>query len=256
MTTTIFKKGGELQCWVTAYDFYQSSVLAECEVDAILVGMDLSQHFAGLPEGEYIAAEHMCYHIQVVARGAADLPIISSLPLSPKSSSEEVLAAAKDMMECGAHAIALTGGRDVIKQLEKLIENNIPVVGHVGLDQNIMKDWRLNGRDETLVQKIIEDSKLVANRGAKALILECIPKDLAQNITSQLKIPTIGIGAGIQCDGQLLLFDDIVGLSEADLEAKYIKRYSNFRQVMKQSVAQFKTDVKEKRFPNDRSSFV
>lgn len=253
-TSQLFKKGGDAQVWVNACGYKQALMLAESGVDVILAG-GIRVQCDDLKNGDILPMEVHSYHTKLVRKAAPNLPIVVSLSGITEVSATELLKKAQVLVECGASAICISGGRDILSSLSKLTDNGIPVVSHIGFDLDTIKNWRINGRDERILQKVIEDSILLASRGVQALILECIPRDIAQTITSQIKIPTIGIGAGIHCDGQLMLFDDLIGLSEPDLEAKHIKRYSNVRQVIKQSVNQFCSEVKDRRFPNDRSSF-
>lgn len=243
------------QVWSTAYDANQASILVEAEVDAILVGDSLGMTFGGQKDTKGVTIDDMCYHTKVVARNAENIPVIADLPAGSYEDADQALESAQKLIEAGADAIKIEGGRAVLEQIEKLVENDIKVVSHIGLTPQTMQDWRVQGTDETSALKIMEDAKLLMKRGIKALLIECVTEELGSNITIKSSVPTIGIGAGPKCSGQVLVFDDIVGMSPSTFQPKFVKRYSNIRETIKQSIVQYKKEVEEGRFPDKKHSY-
>lgn len=253
----IFEKSGKKMAWVTAYSYLQAKILSEAEIDAILVGDSLAMTFAGHKDTKSATLDAMLYHTEAVIRGANGIPVIVDLPIHSYDSPEQALESAKKCIDIGAVGVKLEGGRGVIPQITLLDEEDILVVGHIGLTPQTSDSWKVRGKDETGATRILEDANMISKRGVKAVVLECIPQDLAKQITHQISVPTIGVGAGVECDAQILVFDDIIGLyyENSESEPKFVKRYSNVREVIRQSMIQFKKEVEDTKFPDDRHSY-
>lgn len=245
---------------LTAYDFPFAQMVDEAEIDAILVGDSLGVVVQGHENTLKVTMDQMIYHSQMVSRGVQRGLVIGDMPfLSFQISLDETLRnAGRFIQEGGVHAVKLEGGERILDRIEALVKMDIPVMGHLGLTpQSIHKTggYRVQGRDAKSAQKIKDEAKQIENAGAFALILETVPMELAKQITQSISIPTIGIGAGPFCDGQVLVLHDILGLFQRFFP-KFVKRYADLRTPALKAFQQFKHDVESGKYPSEAESYL
>lgn len=244
---------------VTCYDFTFARIIEQTEIDAILVGDSVGMAFGGLNTTLPVTLDQMIYHASIVRRGAPDAFIICDLPfMSYHVSIEDTLRnCGRIMKETGANAVKLEGGRDFSRTVEALVAASIPVMGHLGLTpQSVHKlgGYTVQGRDDEKRRVMIEDAKLLEKAGAFSIVLEMVPEGLAKEISESLAIPTIGIGAGKYCDGQVLVINDLLGMDER-FNPKFLKKYANLSRVVKKALKQYNLEVKERKYPDEEHSF-
>ncbi|MDJ0624778.1 MAG: 3-methyl-2-oxobutanoate hydroxymethyltransferase [Candidatus Caenarcaniphilales bacterium] len=253
---TLKAKGQKITC-LTAYDYRTAQILDKAGIDIVLVGDSLANVFLGYDSTTQVGMTEMTYHTKAVAKGIKRALLVTDMPfLSYNLSIEKTISNAAELIKAGAKAVKIEGGNEnIIKAIESLHNVGIPVIGHLGYtpqSEGVLQS-RLQGKTENERQKIFEQSKKVEEAGAIALVLEMLPKDLAKEISHSLKIPTIGIGAGPDCDGQILVTDDLIGKSE--LKFKFVKRYAEIGQVIEESVTNYVSDVQKGNFPDNTHSF-
>jgi 3-methyl-2-oxobutanoate hydroxymethyltransferase len=246
------KERGEPISMVTAYDCPTARLADRAGIDVVLVGDSVANNVLGYESTVPVTLEEMLHHTQAVRRGVERALLVGDMPfLSYQVSVEQAIeSAGRFLKEAGADAVKLEGGEEMAERVEALDRMGIPVMGHIGLlPQRVSKlgGYRVQGREEEQARRLLRDAKVLEEAGAFALILELIPWQLAKLITESVKIPTIGIGAGPYCDGQVLVFHDVVGLSEHTL--KLAKRYANLAEIIEQALKEYNDDVKAKRFP-------
>lgn len=250
----MFTKNQKLT-FLTAYDFLTAQILEKAKIDAILVGDSLGMVFEGKTNTHEVTIEQICYHTQSVKKGAPNTPIIGDLPINTYLNPEEALKNAKKLIENGADLVKLEGGKKIAKQLNFLVKNKIQVIGHIGLMPQTSENFTVVGKNKEEKNKLLEDVEILDKIGLTAIILECIPAKIAQQITESIKTPTIGIGAGKFCDGQILVFQDLIGLTNPNFKPKFLKRYLNSQELFLEAVKAFKQDVEEKSFPDEKHSY-
>jgi len=253
------KADGEKIAMLTAYDYPFAQILDKAGVDIILVGDSLGMVFAGYPNTLPVRLEDLIYHTQAVVRGVKNALIVADMPfMSYQVSIEEARRnCGRAIKEGGAEAVKLEGGANMDDIIRALVDIDIPVMGHVGLTpQSIhrMGGYKVQGREKKQWKRILQDARAVENAGAFAVVLEGIPMELAREITSTLKIPTIGIGAGVHCSGQVLVIHDLLGIFD-EFNPTFVKRYANLHAVITQAVKEYIKEVKEKRFPGPEHSY-
>ena len=244
---------------LTAYDFTTAKMVDAGGIDAILIGDSAANVMAGHETTLPITLDQMIYHTQCVVRGVDRALIVADLPFgSYQSNSEKALESAVRMMkEGGAHAIKVEGGKEIEKSLIKIINAGIPVMGHLGLTpQSIYQfgTYKVRAKDDEEAEKLMSDAKLLEKLGCFALVLEKIPADLAKRVSESISIPTIGIGAGAGCDGQVLVYHDMVGMNK-DFSPKFLRRYLDLYTEITGAVSSFVKDVKTGEFPNENESY-
>lgn len=251
------KKGEKIVC-LTAYDFPTARILDRAGIDIILVGDSAANVFAGERTTLPITMEEMLYHTRVVCRAATNSLIIADMPfLSYQVSAHDAVFNAGRFLKVGAHGVKLEGGAPFLDAVKRLVDVGIPVMGHLGLTpQSIHKlsGYKLQGKTEPDKKRLAKDALLLEQAGCFAIVLEKIPAHLAQTITEQLSIPTIGIGAGVRCDGQILVLHDILGLFE-DFTPKFVKQYASIGDDILDAVQRYKDEVKKGLFPDASHSF-
>lgn len=253
------KEQGEPISMVTAYDYPTALIADKAGIDVVLVGDSVANNVLGYESTLPVTLEEMLHHSRAVRRGIKRALLVGDMPfLSYQVSVEQAIeSAGRFLKEAGAEAVKLEGGEEVADRVEALDEMGIPVMGHIGLlPQRVSQTggYRVQGRQEAQARRILNDAKVLEEAGAFSLILELIPWQLAKLVTESVKIPTIGIGAGPYCDGQVLVFHDLVGLSEHKL--KLAKRYAEVGEIIEKALRQYNEDVKQKRFPTvDEHSF-
>lgn len=253
------KAAGEKIAVLTAYDYSFARVLDGAGIDILLVGDSVGAVIQGQESTLPVTLEEMIYHTRIVARGRKRALLVGDMPfLSYQVSLEEAKRnAGRFLSEGGAEAVKVEGGVPVRKTIEAIVEMGIPVMGHVGLTpQSIHRfgGYKVQGKEKEARAKIMEDALAVEAGGAFSIVLEGIPLDLAREITERLSIPTIGIGAGPHCDGQVLVVYDMLGLFDA-YTPKFVKRYADLKGIMGEAVQRFIAEVREKSFPDDEHSF-
>lgn len=244
---------------LTAYDYSTAKMVDESGVEVVLVGDSLGMVLLGYDSTLPVTMEDMLHHTKAVARGIQNALVVADMPFMSYhiSVSESVRNAGRFLQEAGANAVKLEGGREIADTVKAIISAGIPVMGHLGLTPqsvNQLGGFRVQGRDEAAARQILNNALALQDAGAFAIVLECIPAALAEMVTARLDIPTIGIGAGKGCDGQVLVFHDLVGMY-SDLAPKFAKRYANLRTTVKEAVGRYRDEVKAGLFPGPEHSF-
>ena len=253
------KEAGEKITMLTAYDFSMARILDSAGIDAILVGDSASNVMAGNDTTVPITLDQMIYHAQCVVKGVNRALIVCDMPFgSYQGDSRRALnSAIRIMKESGSHAVKLEGGGEVVESIERILTAGIPVMGHLGLTpQSIYKfgTYSVRAREEEEAAKLIEDAKLLEAAGCFAIVLEKIPAGLATKVTAAVNIPTIGIGAGADVDGQVLVIHDLIGLTH-EFNPRFLRRYLNLYDEMTKAVEEYITDVRSQDFPNDEERY-
>ena len=253
------KRDGERITMVTAYDATFARLFDEAGIDVLLVGDSLGMVVQGQDSTLPVTVDEVIYHCRAVARGTRRAHVVGDMPfMSWQISAEEALRnAARFLSEGRAQAVKLEGGVDAAATIERIVHAGIPVMGHVGLTPqsvHAMGGFRVQGKTEAAAARVLCDAKAVAEAGAYALVLEGIPTDLAQQITDAIDIPTIGIGAGPHCDGQVLVCYDLLGLTP-ELKPKFVKRYAEFFEQGVAAARQYSEEVRAGIFPSAEYSF-
>ncbi len=244
---------------LTAYDALMARIFDEAGVDIILVGDSLGNVFQGHETTIPVTLEEMIYHTKAVVRGVRRAMVVTDMPfMSYQVSVEEAFRnAGRIMKEAGAGAVKLEGGERVVEAVARMTAAGIPVMGHLGLTpQSIHQfgSYRVRGTDPKEAEQILRDAKLLEEAGTFAIVLEKIPAELARKVTESLSIPTIGIGAGVYCDGQVLVYTDLLGLT-VDFQPRFVRRYERLYERILQAVSQFADDVRAQRFPSEEESY-
>jgi 3-methyl-2-oxobutanoate hydroxymethyltransferase len=253
------KRDGERITMVTAYDATFARLFDEAGIDVLLVGDSLGMVIQGQDSTLPVTVDEVIYHCRAVARGTRRAHIVGDMPfLSWQVSTEQALRnAGRFVAEGGAQAVKLEGGEEAAPTIERIVHAGIPVMAHVGLTPqsvHAMGGFRVQGKTEAKAARVLADAKAVADAGAYALVLEGIPTDLAARITAAVEIPTIGIGAGPHCDGQVLVCYDLLGLTP-DLKPKFVKRYAEFFDEGVAAAARYRDEVRAGTFPSAEYSF-
>ncbi|RMH36790.1 MAG: 3-methyl-2-oxobutanoate hydroxymethyltransferase, partial [Deltaproteobacteria bacterium] len=254
------KQRGEKIAMLTAYDATFARLLDESGVDILLVGDSLGMVIQGQPTTLPVTLEESIYHTRAVARGARRAHIVGDMPfLSYQTSIPEALRNAGRMIkEGGAHAVKLEGGAQHAELVSRLVHIGIPVMGHIGLtpqSYHQLGGFKVQGRGAGQADQLVADAHALEDAGAYAVVLEGIPREVAARITAELSIPTIGIGAGPDCDGQVLVIYDLLGMDDS-FKPKFVRRYEHFALRIRTAVAAFCEDVRQGAFPNDHESFT
>lgn len=251
-------RGQRITC-LTAYDYPTARLVDEAGIDMILVGDSLAQTVLGYDSTLPVTVDEMLHHVKAVRRGVRRALLIGDLPFGAYHSdpSAAVDAGIRYLKEGGAEAVKLEGGRHRTEVIRKLVEAEIPVMGHIGLTpQSVhsMGGYRVQGKTVESAGDLLADAQAVEDAGAFAIVLEGVPRELAGVITRRLRIPTIGIGAGPDCDGQVLVFHDMAGLSFHP-PAKFVRPYADLAATLRQALAEYRRDVLEGSYPDDRESY-
>jgi 3-methyl-2-oxobutanoate hydroxymethyltransferase len=244
---------------LTAYDYPFAKIVDEAEIDGIIVGDSVGMVVQGLENTLPVTMDEMIYHTKIVSRAVSHTMVIGDLPfMSYQASVEEAVRnAGRFIKEAGASAVKIEGGAEVADRIRALTRSDIPVMAHIGLTpQSIhrMGGYKVQGKTDESARRLIEEAHIAENAGAFSLLLEAIPMGLAKEITQELAIPTIGIGAGPDCDGQVLVLHDVIGLFERFLP-KFAKRYVNLKDQALQAIRIYKDEVEKGVFPTEEQSF-
>ena len=255
-TTATFKQAkadGKKLTMLTAYDYSTAALVDSAGIDGILVGDSLGNVMLGYEDTISVTMEDMIHHGAAVARGAKDCLVVIDMPfMSYQESIEEAVHNAGRLMKEGrANAVKLEGGASVAAQIKAITDAGIPVMAHLGLTPqsiNAFGGYKVQGKTEAAAKKLLEDAKAVEAAGAFSVVLECVPSALAAMVTKSLSIPTIGIGAGSDCDGQILVYQDLLGMF-SDFTPKFVKRYAEIGSAMKEAFKAYIADVQSSAFP-------
>lgn len=253
------KSNGEKISMITAYDFSFAKIFDAAGVDVILVGDSASNVMAGHETTLPITLDQMIYHASSVIRGVGRCLVVVDLPFgSYQSNSKEALASAiRIMKETGAHAIKLEGGEEVLESINRIVAAGVPVMGHLGLTpQSIYKfgTYNVRAKEEAEAAKLRQDAKLLQDAGCFAMVLEKIPAALAKQVSESLVVPTIGIGAGRHCDGQVLVMHDMLGIN-TEFRPRFLRQYLNMHEQITGAVQHYIRDVKSNDFPNENEQY-
>lgn len=253
------KLQGEKICCLTAYDYPTARSVDEAGIEIVLVGDSLAQVVLGYDSTVPVTVEEMLHHLRAVRRGVRRALLVVDMPYGAYHVSDEraIANAIRFLKEGGAEAVKLEGGRNRAGLVRKLVEAQIPVMGHIGLTPqsvHALGGYRVQGKTPDSTVELLADAEALEEAGVFAVVLEGIPRELAAIMTRRLRIPTIGIGAGPDCDGQVLVFHDLVGLSYAP-PAKFVRSYTNLRETLHAVLINFRDDVSAGRYPSDGESY-
>jgi len=258
-TLITMKQSGEKISALTAYDFLMARYLDEAGIDVILVGDSLGNVVQGNPTTLTVTLDEMIYHAKMVKKAVTHALLVVDLPFMSYhvDLKEAVKNCGRVMKETGADAVKLEGGERIAETVKHLVKIGIPVMGHLGLTPqsiNIFGTYATRGTDPKEAAQIQKDAKILQQAGCFAVVLEKIPASLAKKVTSSVKIPTIGIGAGLDCDGQILVTHDMLGMTEM-FHPRFVRRYLNIAELSKDAFKKYIKDVKNKKFPSKSESY-
>ena len=253
------KDKGEKLTMLTAYDYSTAKLIDEAGINAILVGDSLGMVVLGYEDTISVTMEDMIQHSADVARGIKETLLITDMPFMSYQTSvyDAVVNAGRLMKEGRAQAVKLEGGKEVCPQIRAIVNASIPVCAHIGLTPqsvNAFGGFKVQGKGEEAAQKLLDDARAVEEAGAFAVVLECVPQALAKKISESIHIPTIGIGAGGGCDGQVLVYQDMLAMY-SDMKPKFVKQYAQIGDQMREAFRAYKQDVAEGTFPAEEHSF-
>ncbi|WP_424244344.1 3-methyl-2-oxobutanoate hydroxymethyltransferase [Elusimicrobium posterum] len=262
-TVTTFKQqkeAGDKITMLTVYDYSTAKLMDEAGVNSLLVGDSLGMVSLGYEDTLQVTMEDMIHHTKAVARGAKNALVITDLPFMSYQASvyDGVVNAGRLVKEGRAQAVKIEGGVEIFDTIQAIVKASIPVCAHIGLTPqsvNAFGGFKVQGKSEEAARKIIEDAKAVEKAGAFAVVLECVPAKLAEVITKELSIPTIGIGAGKYCDGQVLVYQDMLAMY-GDFKPKFVKQFAQAGEVMKEGFKAYIDETKSGAFPGDEHSFT
>jgi 3-methyl-2-oxobutanoate hydroxymethyltransferase len=244
---------------LTCYDYTTAQLLNAAGVDVLLVGDSLGMVKLGYPSTLPVTVEDMLYHTQIVTKGNSRALLVADMPyLSYHVSPKQAVENCGRMLKAGAEAVKLEGGREILPTIEALQRAKIPVIGHLGMTPQSVHTfggYKVQARDKAALKKLIGDAKALERAGVFAIVIECVPQEAGRQISKALSIPTIGIGAGPHCDGQVLVIDDLLGLTPDPLP-RFVKRYAQLRQTVQQAAAQYGRDVRAGKFPDTEHSYA
>jgi len=253
------KQRGERIAMLTAYDFSMAQLVDQSGIDVILVGDSASNVMAGHETTLPITLDHMIYHASSVIRGVDRALVVVDLPFgSYQGNAKEALSSSiRIMKESGGHAVKLEGGKEIVSTIERIVSSGIPVMGHLGLTpQSIYKfgTYAVRAKEEQEAAQLLADAKALEEAGCFAIVLEKIPAKLAKQVTESIRIPTIGIGAGADVDGQVLVLHDMLGMN-TEFSPRFLRRYLNLAEQIPAAIGTYVQDVKSRDFPNDQESY-
>lgn len=262
-TVVTFKKAKEDNVkltMLTAYDYSTAKLINDAGINAILVGDSLGNVILGYEDTISVTMEDMIHHAKAVAKGAADALVVVDMPFMSYQTSvyDAVVNAGRLMKEGRANAVKLEGGKEVCPQIEAIVAAGIPVCAHLGLTPqsiNAFGGHKVQGKSEQAAKKLVDDAIAVENAGAFAVVLECVPAKLAKVISEKLSIPTIGIGAGAGSDGQVLVYQDVLGMF-SDFTPKFVKKFANVGEIMTQAFKDYAAAVKDGSFPQEQHTYA
>lgn len=261
-TVVTFKEAkakGEKLTMLTAYDYSTAKLVDGAGINAILVGDSLGNVVLGYPDTISVTMEDMIHHSVAVSRGIKDTLLICDMPFMSYQTSvyDAVVNAGRLMKEGRAHAVKLEGGQEMEETIRAIVNASIPVCAHIGLTPqsiNAFGGFKVQGKGEEAAQKLLDDARAVDRAGAFAVVLECVPAALAKKVSEEISIPTIGIGAGADCDGQVLVYQDMLGMF-TDFKPKFVKHYANVGEIMTEAFKAYDAEVKAGVFPAQEHTY-
>ncbi|WP_257351787.1 3-methyl-2-oxobutanoate hydroxymethyltransferase [Pseudalkalibacillus decolorationis] len=261
--TSDFRKMKEKQdpiVMLTGYDYPSALLAEEADVDMILVGDSLGMVVLGYDSTIPVTMEDMIHHTKAVKRGAKDTFVVADMPFMTyhTNTSDALANAARLMQEAGADAVKVEGAGEVVTVIERLTRSGVPVVAHLGLTPQsvaVLGGYKVQGKDAQAAKQLLNDAKAVEQAGAFAVVLECVPRQLAEVVSNNLTIPTIGIGAGIGTNGQVLVYHDLIGYGKHHVP-KFVKQYMNIATEINAAIKGYVEDVRESRFPEEKHTFT
>ncbi|WP_251861239.1 3-methyl-2-oxobutanoate hydroxymethyltransferase [Clostridium sp. Marseille-Q2269] len=253
------KNKGEKITMLTAYDYSMAKLMDSSGINGILVGDSLGMVCLGYENTLSVTMEDMLHHTKAVVRGSSNALVVGDMPFMSYQTStyDAVYNAGRFIKEAGAHAVKLEGGATVADEVKAIVKAQIPVMGHIGLTPqsvNMFGGFKVQGKNEEVAKKLIEDAKILEHAGAFSIVLECIPEKLSKIISESISIPTIGIGAGKYCDGQILVYQDMLSMF-SDFKPKFVKSFANVGESIKDGVSEYIKEVKETKFPEEKHGF-
>ena len=252
-----FKEQGQKISCLTAYDASMAKILDQSGVDAILIGDSLGMVIQGGENTRSVSINDMIYHTSIVSDSSSNALVIADMPFASYDSSDDALKNAKSLIDAGARMVKIEGGSEHSDVIKTLISNNINICGHLGLQPQLViksDDYRVQGRDDISAKTILNNALLLESLGVSVLVLECIPSDLAKSISEKLTIPTIGIGAGIHCDGQVLVSYDMLGITTGK-QPRFVRNFLSNQITISDAVESFVVEVKKGKFPSESESY-
>ena len=259
VSTFLESKGKKKLSMLTAYDYSMAKLIDEAGIDSILVGDSLGMVIQGHDNTLSVTMEDIIYHTKCVVHGVENALVIADMPFMSYQTSiyDAVTNAGRLIKEGGAAAVKLEGGSSVLEEIKAIVKSQIPVVGHIGLTPqsvNIFGGFKVQGKNEETARKLIEDAKKIEKAGAFCIVVECVPEDLAKLITEAVSIPIIGIGAGKYTDGQVLVYQDMLGMF-GDFVPKFVKKYSNIGEMIRESIKSYIEEIESGAFPAKEHTF-
>ena len=254
---SLFKEQGQKITCLTAYDASMAKILDKSGVDSILIGDSLGMVIQGGENTRSVSINDMIYHTSIVSDSCSNALVIADMPFASYDSSNDALKNAKLLIDAGARMVKIEGGSEHLDVIKTLISNNINICGHLGLQPQLViksDDYRVQGRDDSSAQTILNNALLLESLGVSVLVLECIPSDLAKTISEKLTIPTIGIGAGVHCDGQVLVSYDMLGITTGK-QPRFVRNFLSNQITISDAVESFVLEVKEGTFPSESESY-
>ena len=254
---SLFKEQGQKISCLTAYDASMAKILDQSGVDAILIGDSLGMVIQGGENTRSVSINDMIYHTSIVSDSSSNALVIADMPFASYDSPYDALNNAKALIDAGARMVKIEGGIEHSDVINNLISNKINICGHLGLQPQLViksDDYRVQGRDDSSAQTILNNALLLESLGVSVLVLECIPRNLAKTISEKLTIPTIGIGAGVHCDGQVLVSYDMLGITTGK-QPRFVRNFLSNQISISDAVESFVVEVKEGTFPSESESY-
>ena len=253
------KEEGRKISMLTAYDYSTAGLMDAAGINGILVGDSLGNVMLGYEDTISVTMEDMIHHGAAVARGVKNALVVIDMPFMSYQTSvyDAVMNAGRLMKEGRANAVKLEGGSEVVPQIQAIVQVGIPVMGHLGLTPqsvNAFGGYKVQGRDESAARKLLDDAKAIEAAGAFGIVLECVPSALAELVSKEISIPTIGIGAGAGCDGQVLVYQDMLGMF-SDFTPKFVKRYAEIGTAMKEAFKAYIEEIEKGAFPAEEHGY-
>ncbi len=254
------KRRGEKIPMITAYDYTSAKLLEQAGIPLMLVGDSLGQVVLGYDSTVPVTMDEMVHHVKTVVRGTEKAHIIGDMPFLSYHAEipEAIRNAGRLLKDGGAQSVKLEGGQYMAETVSRIVKSGIPVMGHIGLTPqsvNQLGGYRVQGKSLSAAMDLMEDARVLEEAGAYAIVLECVPAQLAKLISERVKVPTIGIGAGVGCDGQVQIFHDFLGLFD-DFVPKHARRYAELGEAIKNAATMYISDVQTEAFPTDKESFT
>lgn len=253
----LYKQNSQKITCLTAYDASMAKLLDNAGIDVILIGDSLGMVIQGDTNTRSVSMRDMLYHTSIVAKACQNALVIADMPFHSYEDPQSALNNARDLIDNGAQMVKIEGGIEHSEVIKALISNNINVCGHLGLQPQLVVhsgEYKVQGRDEDSAQSIINNSTLLESLGVSVLVLECVPSNLAKQVSEQIKIPTIGIGAGNDCDGQVLVSYDMLGITSGK-QPRFVRNFLNSQDSISAAIKSYIMEVKEGTFPSESESY-